>query len=82
MAIDGANVNGTAWEAVCRLCAAQETDPLGRGDKYWQGLDLHFLHHPLAVGLDRPLRGSEFIRDLLVHPASHHQIEHLPLVRR
>jgi hypothetical protein len=30
-------------------------DPFGKGDKFRQGLDLHFLHHPMAMGLDRPL---------------------------
>ncbi len=62
--------------------AVQNANPFSKGDKFWQGLDLHFLHHPMAVGLDRARRGSEFIRDLLVDPASHHQIEYLPLARR
>jgi hypothetical protein len=38
---------------------AQDTDPLGNGDKFRHIPDLHFLHHLLAVGLDRPLRGAQ-----------------------
>ena len=30
-------------------------NPRGKGDKFRQGLDLHFLHHPLAMSLDRAL---------------------------
>jgi hypothetical protein len=34
--------------------ARHDTNPLGEGHKFRQGLDLHFLHHPVAMGLDRP----------------------------
>jgi hypothetical protein len=47
-------------------CAAQDADPLGKGDKFRQRLDLHFLHHPLAVGLDRALGCAQRVADLLV----------------
>jgi hypothetical protein len=28
---------------------AQNADPLGKRDKFGQGSDFHFLHHPMAV---------------------------------
>jgi hypothetical protein len=34
------------------LCAAQDINPFGKGDKFRQGSDLHFLHDPMAMGLD------------------------------
>jgi hypothetical protein len=34
---------------------AQDADPLGKRDKFGQGSDLHFLHHPVAVGFNGAL---------------------------
>jgi hypothetical protein len=31
---------------------AHDTDPFGKGDKLRQGPNLHFLHHPEAMGLN------------------------------
>jgi hypothetical protein len=30
----------------------KNADPLGKGHKFYQGLDLYFLHHPLAMRFD------------------------------
>ena len=59
-------------------CAAQDTDPLGKGDKLRHGLDLHFFHHLLAVSLDGALRRSQFKRNLPVEFAAHDKVKYLP----
>jgi hypothetical protein len=33
----------------------RNADPLGKGHKFRQGPNLHFLHHPVAMGLDGTL---------------------------
>src|SRR4029077_19932225 len=53
--------------------------PLGKGYKFRQGLDLHFLHHPVAMGLDGALSRA---RDLLVLFAADDKFKNLPLARR
>ena len=39
-------------------CAAQDTGPLGERDQFCKRLDLHLLHHPLAMGLDGALSAA------------------------
>ena len=55
---------------------------LGKGDKFRQGSDLHFLHHPLAMGLDRALGRAQRVGDLLVGLAANNKLEDFPLARR
>ena len=55
--------------------------PLGERNKFDQGSDLHFLHHPFAVGFHRACRHSQLSCDLFVHPAANNQFENLPFTR-
>jgi hypothetical protein len=45
-------------------------------------LDLHFLHHPVAMGLDCPFGGAQRIGDLLVGLAANDEVEDFALARR
>lgn len=60
----------------------KNADPLGKGDKFRQGSGLHFLHHPLAVGLDRALGCAQRVADLFVGPTANDKFEDFPLARR
>jgi len=60
----------------------QNAHPLGKGDKFRQGLDLHFLHHPLAMGLDGAFGCAQSAGDLLVGLAANDKVEDFPLARR
>jgi len=62
--------------------ARHNADPLGKGDKFRQGLDLHFLHHPVAMGLDRARRAAQRAGHLLVALTTNDKLEDLPLARR
>ena len=64
--------------------AAQDTYPLGFRRNYssGRGPDLHFFHHPMAVGLDRALRRTQGVGGLLVGQAANDQLEDLPFARR
>jgi hypothetical protein len=61
---------------------AQNADPLGEGGKFGQGLNLHFLDHPLAVGFDCAFGRAQRARDLFVGLAANDKLEDLPLARR
>jgi hypothetical protein len=61
---------------------AQDADPLRKGDKFRHGSDLHFLHHAMAVSLDRALCGTQGVGGLLVGLAANDLLEDLPLARR
>ena len=67
-----------------RLSGSRRTnaDPLGKGYKFRQGLDLHFLHHPVAMGLDGTFGPAQLAGDLLVCVAANDKFEDLPLARR
>jgi hypothetical protein len=60
----------------------QDADPLGKGDKFCQGLDLHFFHQPVAMGLDRAFGPAYRAGNLLVGVAPNDEFEDLPLARR
>jgi hypothetical protein len=50
--------SGTAgWRCLGRLSRSRRknADAFGKGNEFSQGLDLHFLHHPVAMGLDGAL---------------------------
>ena len=44
--------------------------------------DLHLLHHPVAMGLDRAFGRAQCVGDLLVGLAANDELEHFPLARR
>ena len=60
----------------------KSADPLGQRHQFRHGSDLHFLHHPLAVRLDRALRAAQGIPGLLVGLAANNKLEDLPFARR
>ena len=60
----------------------QYTDPFGKGDKFSQRLNLHLLHHPVAVCLDGALGRAELMGDMLVCLAANDKLENLALARR
>ena len=41
-----------------------------------------FLHHAVAMHLDGPLRDTELVRNLLMHPAANQQVEDRALTGR
>ena len=57
----------------------KNAEPLAKGYKFRQGLDLHLLHHPLAMGLDSTLGTTQRASDLLVAVAANDKVENLPL---
>ena len=69
-----------------RLSGARHSDqnanPLAKRDKFRQGSDLHFLHHPVAMGLDRAFGRAQRVGDLLVGLAANDMFEDFPLARR
>ena len=46
----------------------RNADPHGKGYKFRQGVGLHFLHHPVAVGLDGALSTAQLAACLLMSP--------------
>jgi hypothetical protein len=60
----------------------KNADPLGEGHKFRQGLDLHFLHHPVAMGLNGTFGPAQRAGDLLVGVAANDKFEDFPLARR
>ena len=60
----------------------KNAEPLAKGYKFRQGLDLHLLHHPVAMGLDGTLGTTQRAGDLLVAVAANDKVENLPLARR
>jgi hypothetical protein len=57
-------------------------DPLGKGHKFRQGPNLHFLHHPVAMGFDGTLGTTQRAGDVLVGVAANDTVENLPLAPR
>ena len=53
-----------------------------KGNEFSQRLDLHFFHHPMAMGLDRALGPAQRAGDLLVGVAANDKFEDFPLARR
>ena len=60
----------------------RNADPLGQRHQFRHGSDLHFLHHPLTVRLDRALCAAQGIPSLLVGLAANNKLEDLPFARR
>ncbi len=77
-AVEGTNLHP---RSVARR-TAQDADPLGKGDQFRYGSDLHFLHHPVAVGLNGALGRAQRVADLLVRLTANDEFEDLPLARR
>ena len=61
---------------------AQNADPLGKGDKFWQGLDLHFLHYLEAMSLDCTFATAQRAGDVLVGVAANDKCKDFALARR
>lgn len=62
--------------------AVQDANSLSTGYKFCQGLDLHFLHHPVPVSLDGAFGATQRVCDLLVSLAPNDEFKDLPLARR
>jgi len=52
-----------------------------RENQLREGLDLHLLHHPVAMRLDRALGRTQYDGNLLVGLAANDELEDLPLAR-
>jgi hypothetical protein len=59
------------------VLAAKHSQPLGDGKSLRQRLYLELLHYGMSMRLDRSLRRSEFVRNLLVQLAAHDQSKNL-----
>jgi hypothetical protein len=62
-------------------CTGQNASPLGKGDEFRKGLNLHFLHYVVAMGLDRALGPACCTGYLLTGLAANDIVEDLPLAR-
>ena len=62
--------------------AAQDPSSFSKGNEFSQGLDLHFLHHPVAMGLNGTFGPAQRAGDLLVGVAANDKFEDFPLARR
>jgi len=60
--------------------AEQTALPFGFNLYPWRG-DVHPLHDPVSVHLDRPFGRAQCKRNPFVDLASNHQVENLPLMR-
>ena len=60
----------------------RNADAFGKGHKFRQGPNLHFLHHPVAMGLDGTFGTAQRAGDLLVGVAANDKVEDFPLARR
>ena len=77
--------SGTAgWRCLGCLSGSRgkNADTFGKGNEFSHGSDLHFLHHPVAMSLDRALGPAYRAGDLLVGVAANDKLEDLPLARR
>src|SRR5258705_5673162 len=61
---------------------SQNPGTLGKRHQLREGLDLHLLHHPVAMRLDRALGRTQYDGNLLVGLAANNELEDLPLARR
>jgi hypothetical protein len=66
----------------CLSGSRRNADTLSEGYKFRQGPNLHFLHHPMAMGLDGAFGTAQRVGDLLVGLAANDKVENLPLARR
>ena len=61
---------------------SRDSGPLGEGNQFRERLDLHLLHHPVAMGLDRALGRTQYVADLLVGLAANDEFEDFAFARR
>ena len=66
----------------CRIPGVQDTNPFGKRDKFGQRLNLHLLHHPVAMSFDGAFGRAQFVGDMLVGLAANDKFENLALARR
>ena len=59
-----------------------DADAFGKRYKFRQGLSLHLLHHPVAMGLDSTCSTTQRAGDLLVGIAANDKLEDFPLAWR
>jgi hypothetical protein len=74
--------NSTARRSGCPFGSRQNADALGEGYKFRQGLDLHFLHHPVAMGLDGAFGPADCVGNLLVGVATNDKQKDFTFARR
>ena len=71
------------FQLVCPLPdKSSDSGPLGKGNQFRERLDLHLLHHPVAMGLDRALSRTQYVGDLLVGLAANDEFEDFSFARR
>jgi hypothetical protein len=59
----------------------QVADSFGLRHQFRHGSDLHFLHHPMAVGFYSPCCSSQLSCVLFIHFAPNDKFENLPFTR-
>src|SRR6267142_3636818 len=62
--------------------AVQDASSFSKGNQFSQRMDLHFLHYPVAMGLDRAHGCAQCAGDVLVGVAANDKCEDFPLARR
>jgi hypothetical protein len=62
--------------------AADRTPTRSAGYKFRQGSDLHFLHHPVAMGLDGTFSPADRVGNLLVCIAANDKQKDFTFARR
>ena len=60
----------------------RNANPFGNRYQFRQGPNLHFRHHPLAMGLDGALGTTQREGDVLVGVAANDKFKDFPLTRR
>jgi hypothetical protein len=65
------------WSGRLSGSPLKDADPLCKRYEFRQGLDLHFLHHQLAMGFDRALGPTYRTSDLFVGLASNDKFNSL-----
>ena len=60
----------------------RNADPLCEGHKLWQGPNLHFIHHPVTMGLDGTFGTAQFAGDLFVWVTANDKVEDFSLAWR
>jgi hypothetical protein len=58
-------------------CRRKNADAFGKGNEFSQRPNLHFLHHPVAMGLDRALGRAQGVGDPLVGLAANDLVQRL-----
>ena len=60
----------------------RNADALSKGHKFRQGPSVHFLHHPVPMGLNGTLGTTQRAGDVLVGGAANDKQKDFPLARR